>query len=252
MKRVVLLGALALVLALGAAVWLGLSQLDSLVAAAIERYGSEITGVPVRVGEVKIELAEGRGTIAGLRVGNPEGFSPGDAFSLGEITLDIDPSSLTASPIVIDVLRVADPEARYEVDAKGRSNFDVIRDNVKRYSANSASAEPESDSGPESGEELRLAVTRFRFEGGAVTADLSALHEDAKPQTLDLPSVALDGLGGSEGATPGELGVEVFDAFTKSVRKAGGKALKNEARRALEKAVGKAVEAAGRLFDKLF
>jgi hypothetical protein len=253
-KRILLLAAGALVLAIGVAVWLGLSQLDTLVADAIEKYGSEITGVPVRVGSVKIELGEGRGGIAGLRVGNPEGFSAGDAFTLGEITLDIDIASLTSSPIVIEALTVSAPEARYELDASGRANFDVIRDNVKRYSSASAPSGPKSASEPEAetGDDLRLSVTRFRVDDGGVTMDVAALHEDVEPRTLKLPAVAIDDIGGSEGLAPGELGAELLGSFTKSVRKAAGKALKSEARRALEKVGGDAGRAAGELLDKLF
>jgi hypothetical protein len=253
-KRILLLGAGVFVVAVGIALWVGLSQLDTLVAEAIERYGSEITGVPVRVGSVKIELSEGRGSIAGLQVGNPEGFSEAEAFTLGAITLEIDPASVTSSPIVIETLTVAAPKALYEMDAKGRANFDVIRDNVKRYSSASESSKSKSKSEPESetGEALRLAISKFRFEDGSVTTDIAALHEGVAPQTLKLPSIARDGIGGSEGLTPGELGAELLASFTKSVRRAAGKAVKSEARRALEKVGGDAGKAAGDLLDKLF
>jgi hypothetical protein len=251
-KRILLLGAGVFVVAVGIALWVGLSQLDTLVAEAIERYGSEITGVPVRVGSVKIELSEGRGSIAGLQVGNPEGFSEGEAFTLGAITLEIDPASVTSSPIVIETLTVAAPKALYEMDAKGRANFDVIRDNVKRYSSASESSKSKSKPKPETGEELRLTISKFRFEDGSVTTDIAALHEGVAPQTLKLPSIARDGIGGSEGLTPGELGAELLASFTKSVRRAAGKAVKSEARRALEKVGGDAGKAAGDLLDKLF
>jgi hypothetical protein len=251
-KRILLLGAGVLVVAVGVALWVGLSQLDTLVAEAIERYGSEITGVPVRVGSVKIELSEGRGSIAGLQVGNPEGFSEGEAFTLGAITLEIDPASVTSSPIVIETLTVAAPKALYEMDAKGRANFDVIRDNVKRYSSASESSKSKSKPKPETGEELRLTISKFRFEDGSVTTDIAALHEGVAPQTLKLPSIARDGIGGSEGLTPDELGAELLASFTKSVRRAAGKAVKSEARRALEKVGGDAGKAAGDLLDKLF
>jgi hypothetical protein len=251
-KRILLLGAGVFVVAVGIALWVGLSQLDTLVAEAIERYGSEITGVPVRVGSVKIELSEGRGSIAGLQVGNPEGFSEAEAFTLGAITLEIDPASVTSSPIVIETLTVAAPKALYEMDAKGRANFDVIRDNVKRYSSASESSKSKLEPESETGEALRLAISKFRFEDGSVTTDIAALHEGVAPQTLKLPSIARDGIGGSEGLTPGELGAELLASFTKSVRRAAGKAVKSEARRALEKIGGDAGKAAGDLLDKLF
>ena len=253
MKRILLFGILAFVLFVGATIWFGLSQLDGLVADAIETQGSEISGVPVRVGSVKIELAEGRGTISGLRVGNPEGFSAGDAFTLGEITVDIDPASITSSPVVIDALTVNAPKALFEMDARGRSNFDVIRENVERYSDSDASDSSGTGSGSgdgeESSEEVRLAIRKFRFEDGRVITNVSAVHEDAGQQELDLPPIALNDVGGRQGVTPSELGSTALDAFTKSVV---GSVAKNEARKALEKFGGEAGKAAGELLDKLF
>ena len=252
MKRIFLIVGGALVLLVAAVLWFTLSRLDSIVATAIQDYGSEIAGVPVSVGSVRIQLAEGRGTITGLRVGNPPGYTAGDAFSLGEITLDIDPGSITRSPVVIEELTVGAPVALYEMDANGRANIDVIRDNVKRY-AGGSSASAEEESAGESGAGVRLAVKKFRFQDGSVTADVSALHEKAKPQKLDLPALALDNIGGSEGATPAELGSEVLGAFTGSVRKAAGKVAKKEAQRLLRDQIGgETGEAAGQLLDKLF
>jgi hypothetical protein len=252
MKRIFLIAGGALLLVIVATVWFGLSRLDSLVASAIEEFGSEIAGVPVRVDSVSIQLREGRGTILGLRAGNPEGFSASDAFSLGEITVDIDPTSITSSPIVIEELTVAAPVAIYEMDAKGRSNFDVIRANVNRYSGDSP-ASPEGAPADDSGEELRLAVAKFRFQDGSLTADVSAVHEKAEPQKLDLPPLALDGIGGSRGATAGELGTAVLDAFTRSVRDVGKGVAKAQARTLLEDQIGgEEGKAAGRLLDKLF
>jgi hypothetical protein len=86
-----------------------------------------------------------------------------------------------------------------------------------------------------------------------VTADVSALHEKAEPQKLDLPPVALDGIGGSRGATPEELGTAVLDAFTRSVRDAGKGVAKRQARTLLEDQIGgEEGKAAGQLLDKLF
>ncbi len=53
------------------ALYLLLTNLDRIVAAAIGKYGSEATGTKVAVSSVRIELSEGAGSIRGLSVGNP-------------------------------------------------------------------------------------------------------------------------------------------------------------------------------------
>jgi len=213
MKRVLIVGAVVALALAGAATYYVASSLDSLIAQLIEHYGSEMTGVPVRVGSVELSLSEGRGSIRGLRVGNPAGYAAGDAFRLGEITIDLDIDSIGSTPIVLDELRVAAPEVQFETDALGKSNFDVIMANLDAYSSGGGGSADDA----EASAETRLAIRRFRFEKGSVTADVSRLIPDAKPVQVRLPSVALDNLGGKRGATPAEIGKQVLVGFTASV-----------------------------------
>ena len=99
MKRILVVGGVVLVLAVAGILWFVSSRLDSMVAQLIETHGSQATGTAVRVGSVSIDVTGGRGTIRGLRVANPKGYSRGDAFELGEITLGIDLGSIQSSPI---------------------------------------------------------------------------------------------------------------------------------------------------------
>lgn len=212
-KRIAIGVGIALVVGIAVAVWLVLSRLDSLVASVIETQGSRIAGSPVHVGAVHIDLREGRGTIRGLRVANPPGFSSGDAFELGEISLDLDTRSLGGTPIAIDELRIEEPVAHFEVDAKGRSNFEVLRQHAASVSAGQGAAPAES--GP--GESTRLRIGRFALEGGRVQADVSALDPKRQPIEAPLPPIRLRDVGGPKGATPGEIGKTLFTAFAGSV-----------------------------------
>jgi len=212
MKKVLIGVAVLLVVVIGAAVWFVTQRLDSFVASLIEQQGTAITGTAVRVGGVDIDLRAGRGSIRGLRVANPSGYSGSEAFTLGEITLDIDLASITSSPIGIDELVVGAPEANFEVDARGRSNFQVIKSNVDRYTAGSGAAEEPTTA---AGEPMRLRISRFRFEDGRVRADISALDVERDSFDAKLPSLRLGDVSG----TPGEIGKTVITAFTTQVAK---------------------------------
>ena len=132
MKKILLgLAALAVIALAGAAIWL-YSSLDSLVLAAIEKYGSETTLATVKVGRVKLSPTEGSGAISGLRVGNPKGFRTDHAFNAGSIELAIDPGSVARDVVLIRRIAVAAPDINYETSDAG-SNFDVIQRNVERY-----------------------------------------------------------------------------------------------------------------------
>src|SRR3990172_6817500 len=89
-----------------AALFLLLSGLDRIVAAAIEKYGSEATGTKVGVSSVKIALKGGTGSIRNLSVGNPPGFSEPDAFRLEDISVAMDPGAVTGNPVVIDQVTI--------------------------------------------------------------------------------------------------------------------------------------------------
>jgi hypothetical protein len=155
---------------------------------------------------VKITLTEGRGTIRGLRVGNPSGFSSNDAFSLGEITLDLDTGSITESPVVVETLTIAAPEVHFEMTANAKSNVDAILANVKKYQGGGGGQPAAEESG---GEALKLKVQKFTFQDGKVDVDVTALAGAGKATSVALPALTMKNLGGKSGAPPGDIGAEV-------------------------------------------
>ena len=242
MKQKLLIAAIVLVgLIAGVAIFL-YNSIDPIVKAAIERLGSDITGTKVTVGSVDISLKSGRGTIRGLKVDNPGGFSSHDALELGEITVDIDVASLNKDPIVIEEIRILAPAVRGELDAKARTNLGVLRDHVAAYRAGSAKS-PEQKQ--DSGYEKRFAVRTLVFEQGRV--DLDATAAGVEKKTIDLPALHLDDVGGARGATPAGLGKAIADAFLTQTTRAVSAELKAEVRsRAEDEAKKKLGEILGR------
>jgi hypothetical protein len=192
--------AAAAVLAVAFLFWT-LRSLDARVARAIERVGTGITGTAVRVGRVDLELSEARGTVWGLRVASPSGFSSHPVLEFGEITLDLDVASLGGEPLVLSEVRLLAPKVRVEVDDAGRSNVAALLD---RLGGRSDSGDPPA----EGDAATRLRVDRFRFEEGRIEGDASALGGEAR--TFDLPALQVAQLGGSAGLAAADLGREVL------------------------------------------
>jgi len=204
MKVRLALGAgVAVVVIVAAAAYFLLTSLDAIVERAIERYGSEITGTAVRVASVDISLSSGRGTVRGLSIANPEGFSSGPAFRLEEITLQIDVGSVTSIPIVVDEISIGAPAVLFEVNETGAANVDVIR-------RNSESGEPAA---AKEEEPLRLVIRKFSLQRGQI--DTTAVG--GKEVELKLPPLRLDNIGAPQGATPGEIGKIIVRAMTRQV-----------------------------------
>jgi len=219
LRNVVLGAGVVVVVALAAGVYFLLTSLDAIVERAIEHYGSEITGTAVRVASVDISLSSGRGTVRGLTVANPEGFSSDSTFSLEEITLQIDVGTVTSSPMVIDEITIRAPAVIFEVNEAGAANVDEIRKNAERYQpAGSGDGEKGEEGEAAAGEEeepLRLVIRRFSFERGEIAADTTALG--GEETEAELPPLILSHIGGRQGATPDEIGKIMVKAVTRQV-----------------------------------
>ena len=116
-KKLLIAGGILAVILVVAVKYLA-SNLDSIVKKAITTVGSEMTGVSVDVDDVAIALADGRGEIGGLVVGNPRGYKGPHAFKLGSILLAIDAAADTKDVVVIRELTVEAPDIVYD---KGRT-----------------------------------------------------------------------------------------------------------------------------------
>jgi hypothetical protein len=214
-KRVLIGVIVVAVVGVAIGIYVALRNLDAIVAAAIEKYGTAMTGTAVRVGGVAIDIRSGRGTIRGLTIGNPSGFESEHAFRLGEITLDLDAGSLRdRNPVRIEEILIRAPEVTYEINASGRSNLQVIQDNLKRYAGGGSEAGAPAE---DTGGATRLAIDRFVFEEGRVNARTAAVG--GKDASLALPELRMADLGGKRGATGAEIGKSVLSAYTQRVLK---------------------------------
>lgn len=199
-----------------AVVWL-LGSLDQIVERQIEAIGTELTGVPVRVGSVGIDIRKGSGQIRGLEIANPEGYAADNAFDMALLRLDIDLESLGGQPLVLDELTIESPVVNAEINERGGSNLKEILDNVSQ-NTRQADARAETE---ESGEPMRIAIRRMRIEG--VTFTESNPFEGGEPRSGTLPAIERSNVGGSEGVTPGELGEIVVAALGGQVAKQAAK-----------------------------
>jgi hypothetical protein len=265
--RAMKIGIIAVVVLLtigGLALWLLASNLDDLVARALEHHGSRMTGTAVTVAGVSIDLREGRATIRGLRVANPDGFSDRDAVSVAEITVQIDPGSVRSEPHRLPLIRVADPRVLFEVNDQVERNLDVLRANLDRDVA--AHAGRAGDGGEAGGGEAgggagvsgqdgeaaaqpapRLIIDRAEFTGGQVQADASALGVEAR--TVQLSAFTLTGLGAPDGAPADALGRQALDQLARQALEAVvGSEVQDRLREQLEQRLGQ--EAADRVREQ--
>ena len=217
MKKIILGLIVVVILAVGGGVYYAVSNLDAIVKAAIEKFGSEATQTAVRVDNVKIKLTEGDGAIHGLTIANPGGFTQKLAFSLGEIGLGVDLQSLEQEPYIINHITVRAPQVFVEINKDKKTNLNELKKNLTggKSTTKQGAEQP-------AGKEPRLIIKRLTFEKGSIAAKVIPLNKD---YDLTLPRINMSNLGGNKGATPTRLASEILkrltDAATAEIKKKG-------------------------------
>lgn len=247
MNKKIFLITLGLALAIFGAVAFLVSNLDDIVAKVIESEGSKVTGTDVSVSGVEISIKQGSGTISGLTIASPDGFQPAHAFKLEGVTMDIDLASLRSDVIVIDEIRVSDPQVTAQILQDASSNIQALQKHINQYSASKGgSGAAGSSSDPATNKRLR--IKRFAFDGGRVELDATAIG-DKEVRAVDLPAFTINDIGGPEGAAPDAVAKAILAALARqtveTVAKSGAK------EKALEVIGDKAGEAAKGLIDKI-
>lgn len=210
--KVVLIAVVIIVVAAGIFLF---SSLDSLVEAAIEKAGTQVTQTNVEVGGVKLAITSGEGTISGLQVASPDGFSRKQIFTLSEITVAVDPETVTEKVVVIDKVIIKSPQIYYEINDKGDSNLDVLKNNVKKSTAGMGTAEKSSSGG----EDVKLIIRKLVIDGAEVDARIAALG--GKDLSANLPRIELNNIGkDSGGASAGEVAEKVTSILISKTTKA--------------------------------
>ncbi len=195
--------------------YLGLSFfLGSVVKAGINNFAPKLTQTKVELKGAHISPFTGSGSLTGLTIGNPEGWSDNNAISLGKIHVNVQPFSIFGDHIVIDEIIIDQPEFLYETKIVA-SNIKSLLKNIEDFAGNGGK-EPET----ESGEPIKFIVKKFRLTNGKARLGVGA---GAIP--IPLPPISMDDLGVKEGGiTPDQLAGAVMTNVLGGIISATGKA----------------------------
>jgi len=236
MKKILIgVGVLVVIVAVG--VYFLLGNLDSIVKAAIEKVGSDLTQTKVTLNDVKIEETSGKGAFRGFRVTNPQGFSDADAFKFDEVSVTIDTGSIFSDPVIIKEIVVSAPQVVYEFGDQG-SNLDRLNKNVQSQAgAGGGSGDSE---GP------KFVIENLILRDGKVLLQAPLLKESV---SLPLPTIHLTDIGKEgRGATPGDIADQTMEAILASASRAVSKA--NIDIGSLTKSAGEAAKGAQEMIEK--
>ena len=243
MKKI-LISLIVLTLIIVVGVFYLLGNLDNIVKAAIEKYGSEVTQTSVGVGKVKIGLSDGLGSISNLKVKNPKGFTSDYLFQMENTTVQLSLEKTSTEVIVIEQVFLDGPSISYELGKNG-SNIDVVKKNVDAYS--SGESESNESGGP------KLIIENLIIKNGKV--QVSSNMVKGKTLSTPLPAIHLRNIGKEiGGATPAEVAKKVIAVLINQIGTAAGqldlRSLMDE-ERLKQLGQDKIKEAGGNTLDKL-
>lgn len=215
MKRFLVGGAILVVLLIGVGSYLLFNNLEFIIKTAVEKVGSNVAQVEVRLDEVAIELGEGKVEFSGLFVGNPKGFEADSVFELGSIRIQVDRASLNTDVIVIKELAIINPIVTYEIGSKG-SNVQALQRNVQSSGKDDGGTQAE-ESASESGGK-KFVIERLLVDGGQI--NLSSTLLKGKSMTANLATIELRDVGKKGGGMSStELAALIINVLSKSAAK---------------------------------
>jgi len=209
MKKVMIVLGIIAVFIIGGVVLL-VTNLDKLVATAIETAGTRAVGSEVSVGSVELDLLSGSASIFDFSIANPNGYSDGNMASFSELSVRLDVQNMDANNVHITSVVARDPYVRYE-SINGTSNFDTVS---ARFDDGSGGGQASSGGG---------AQPFIRIDSVVIENIRGSLQSDRLPAAVEvtLGDIQLSNLEGY----PDELASQVLEPVLSQLGRRAAQAL---------------------------
>jgi len=170
--------------------------------------GPKALGVPVSVGDVKLNALAGNLTVSQVKVGNPQGYSDKDAFAVDKVEVGLNMRSLMSDTIVVRKIQIDAPAISFE-SKDGKSNFDTMMANTKK-----ASEEEKQQQQTEKEKKPGKKVVIEEFSLNSAKVSYASGITLGKSITVPLPSLVIRDIGKkSGGATAADALTEVINGI---------------------------------------
>ncbi len=244
MKKILLFATVILVV-LALAFYIGLTYfLGSIVKTGVNTFGPKLTQTRVELGGATLSPLSGSGTLSGFAVGNPKGWSEGNAFYLGKVHVDLEPFSIFRDHIVINEIIIDQPEFLYETKLVSSNIKDLLK-SIETFTGGSQAPRTEG------GKPIKFVVKKFKLTNGKAVLGMGPT---AVP--VSLPPISITDLGVKEGGiTPDQIAAilmqrvlgDIVTATAQAALQVGSTSGAN-----LSEAAGEATRKAGESVKKLF
>lgn len=94
-------------------------SMDRIIKSNIEQTTSDMLDTSVEVNDASISILDGTGSIDGITIHNPEGFSDNPAVKLQQISIKMDLATILSDTVIIDSIEIKQPEVYFEQKGAG-------------------------------------------------------------------------------------------------------------------------------------
>ena len=187
-------------------------NLDKVIVAAVEKYGSEVTKTDVVLNEVDLDLTSGKGALKGFSIANPAGFEDGNAVQFDTVAVTINMSDTNEKLIHIEEIRIEQPMITYEVNETS-NNLDTIKKNVEDFMKANGMASDDKATESSSEEGPKIIIDNIYINGGKVSVKAPVLLNQKVEGTL--PDIHMKDIGKKEGgASPAEVAAQIVNEIS--------------------------------------
>lgn len=156
--------------------------LGSIVKAGVNKVAPRITGTTVTLDSASISPWSGSGSLSGLFVGNPPGWTAPKLAYLGKVSLDVKPMSLLGDTIAINEVILEQPEFIYETKIVSSNVSDLLKQIEKNLGTDSTTPTAET----KSGSAKKIAIKRLLIRNAKVTVGVGSSAVTVPMENLEL------------------------------------------------------------------
>ncbi|MCF6807916.1 hypothetical protein L3V79_06105 [Thiotrichales bacterium 19S9-12] len=223
--------------------WLSINYVTAYL---IEEVGSSTLGTEVTVSGVNISALKGEASISELKVANVEGYQFPNIVTLNNISAKIDTSTIKSDTVVVDYIIIDKPHLYYEINAKNKSNLNVLQDNVEKNTNSTETSKKEDEKvadtssdvtkTKEEKEATKVVIKELIIRDTEVDAKVAALGD--KTIQVNISEIKMKNLGQ---ATSGETTRQIINqvlkvVVTEVVKSVANKGVKDSIGESLNKA----------------
>jgi len=217
MKKFLLIGSISLLVVCLAGYVIMQFFLGGIVKSGVNKFGPRITQTKVHLEGASLSPLTGTGTLTGLVIGNPQGWTEADAFKLGKIHISMEPFSVLKDHIVINEIVIEQPEFLYETKFVASNVSDLLKNIEQSMGGGAKEADPKS----KSGQPVKMVIKKLVLKEGKVTVGLGPTAF-----SVPMPPVNMTDIGTAEGGiTPTQVAFAVMRHVTPTIVAASTQAL---------------------------